>query len=174
MLKSNSNIGVWLFKSYTVPRQVRISRSVYLLAQLIGISTPLIHEITLSVNGEIVHGSIQEFFSGAERVKDIKLYELNNKQIAEIHKCQIFSWLIFNKDSGRKHLIIHPKTKCEYKSNEKYLEAIKMNTLSGRHHYVLGLAYLVKGDKEMVKQHFDKAREFGYKVDIKSKKTAAL
>ena len=111
LLKDNSNIGVWLFKSYTNPKKVIISRSVYLLAKLMGISTPLIYEITLPVNGKMVYGSIQEFILGAKKVKEMKLSEFSDKQIAEIKRCQIFSWLIFNKDSGQKHLIVHPETK---------------------------------------------------------------
>lgn len=54
----------------------------------------------------------------------------------------------------------------EYKTKKDYLEAVKMNTLSGEHHYVLGLAYAVKGQNEMAKKHFKWAKKFGYKVDV--------
>ncbi|MCK4532389.1 hypothetical protein KAU39_01265 [bacterium] len=111
LLRDNNDIDLWLFKSYPYPRQVKISNSVYFLAELIGISTPLIDEIALPVNGRMTYGSIQKFISGAKRIKDMELTELSDRQIAEIQRCQIFNWLIFNNDSGEKHLIVHPKTK---------------------------------------------------------------
>ncbi len=55
---------------------------------------------------------------------------------------------------------------CEYKNEEDCLETVKKNTLSGEHHYVLGLAYAVKKQNELAKKYFDQAREFGYKVDV--------
>ena len=58
------------------------------------------------------------------------------------------------------------KEKNLYESKEKYLEAIRMNTLSGEHHYVLGLAYAVKRQSELAKKHFGQARKFGYETHV--------
>lgn len=63
---------------------------------------------------------------------------------------------------GREHFD-RIKEKSSYKDKKEYLKAVRMNTLSGRHHYILGLAYLIKGDKELAEEHFNKAKEFGYK-----------
>ncbi len=54
----------------------------------------------------------------------------------------------------------------EYKKEEDYLEAVKKNTLSAEHYYLLGLAYAVKGKNVLAKKHFIQAREFGYKGDV--------
>ena len=56
------------------------------------------------------------------------------------------------------------------KSPKKYLETIKMNTLSGEGHYILGLAYTIKGQNKLAEKHFDKAREFGCKKCQRSKR----
>ncbi len=64
---------------------------------------------------------------------------------------------------GREHFsfnMINDKNK--YKDKKEYLEAVKMNTLSGSHHYIIGLTYLIKEDEKMAKKHFDKAKELGY------------
>ncbi len=53
-----------------------------------------------------------------------------------------------------------------YEGEEKYLEAVRMNTLSGENHYLLGLAYAVKKEKELARKHFNKAQEFGYEVEV--------
>ena len=58
------------------------------------------------------------------------------------------------------------KEKDLYESKKQYLEAIKVNTLSAEHHYLLGLAYLIKEDKYLAKRHFNKAEEFGYRENI--------
>ena len=63
------------------------------------------------------------------------------------------------------------KEKDLYGSKKEYLEAIRMNTLSGEHHYVLGLAYAVKGQNGLAKKHFNQAIKFGYKVDINFNET---
>ncbi len=52
----------------------------------------------------------------------------------------------------------------ESKNQEKFLESIRMNTLTGGNHYILGLAYLVKENKILAQKHFDKSIEFGYKM----------
>ncbi len=59
-----------------------------------------------------------------------------------------------------------------YRNKEEYLEAIKMNTLNGEGHYILGLAYMVKKDYRNAKKHFNKAKEFGYvgKMSLKKDK----
>ena len=44
---------------------------------------------------------------------------------------------------------------------EKYLEEIRMNTLDGEAHYIVGLAYQIKGKMRKAKKHFRKARELG-------------
>ena len=54
-----------------------------------------------------------------------------------------------------------------YENKEKYLDAIRDNTLSGEEHYILGLAYATKGRLGLAEKHFSKAREFGYEVDVK-------
>ncbi len=68
-----------------------------------------------------------------------------------------------NPQYGKEHFHFDKiKEKSVYKNKNKYLEAVRMNTLSGRHHYILGLAYLIKEDKETAQEHFDKVKEFGY------------
>ncbi len=57
------------------------------------------------------------------------------------------------------------KEKRFCKGEREYLESVKMNTLSGEHHYVMGLFYAVKKDYKNAKKHFNKAREFGYKCE---------
>ncbi len=54
-----------------------------------------------------------------------------------------------------------------YRNKKKYLEAVRINTLSGRHHYILGLAYLIKKDRKLAQKHFSKAHEFGYEIKRK-------
>jgi tetratricopeptide (TPR) repeat protein len=64
---------------------------------------------------------------------------------------------------GKKHFHFKKiKNKNKYKNMKEYIQAVKMNTLSGRHNYILGLACLIKGNKNLAQRHFDKAREFGY------------
>ncbi len=64
---------------------------------------------------------------------------------------------------GKKHFNLDKiNKKSSYRNKKEYLEAIRMNTLSGRHHYILGLAYLIKEDKNLAQRHFNKAKEFGY------------
>lgn len=58
------------------------------------------------------------------------------------------------------------KPKITYKDEKEYLKAVRMNTLSGRHNYIMGLGYLIKGDKELARKYFDKAREFGYVIKV--------
>ena len=68
---------------------------------------------------------------------------------------------------GKKHFHLKKiQEKDLYSSEKEYLEAVKTNSLSGEHHYVLGLAYAVKKQNELAKKHFEQAREFGYKVDF--------
>lgn len=68
---------------------------------------------------------------------------------------------------GKKHFHFGKiKEKSLYKSRKEYLEGVRMNTLSGRHHYILGLAYLIKEDNKLARIHFNKAKEFGYEGDI--------
>ena len=62
------------------------------------------------------------------------------------------------------------KGEDSYKDKEEYLEAIRMNTLSGEDHYILGLAYTIKGQNKLAEKHFDKAREFGCKKCQRSKR----
>ena len=72
---------------------------------------------------------------------------------------------------GKKHFNLDKiNKKSSYRNKKEYLEAIRMNTLSGRHHYILGLAYLIKEDKNLAQRHFNKAKEFGYKANNKVKK----
>ena len=42
------------------------------------------------------------------------------------------------------------------------LQKIKMDTLDGEAHYIVGLTYQVKGQKRKAKKHFKKARELGW------------
>ncbi len=58
------------------------------------------------------------------------------------------------------------KKMSEYKSRQEYSEAVRVNTLSGEHHYLLGLACAVKKQNKLAKKYFNQAREFGYKVDV--------
>ncbi len=57
----------------------------------------------------------------------------------------------------------HLKNIRESRNKKKFLAEIKMNTLSGGDHYILGLAYLVKGNKELAGKYLEKAKKFGYK-----------
>ncbi len=69
---------------------------------------------------------------------------------------------------GKKHFHLDKiNKKSSYKNKKEYLNAVRMNTLSGRNHYILGLAYLIKEDKNLAQRHFNKAKEFGYieKID---------
>ncbi len=75
-----------------------------------------------------------------------------------------------NPQYAREHLHLNKiKEKKSYKEKKEYLNAIRMNTLSGEHHYVLGLACAVKKDYKNAREHFNKTREFGCKVDINLK-----
>ncbi len=68
---------------------------------------------------------------------------------------------------GKKHFHLNEiKEKDLYESEKEYLEAVKTNTFSGEHHYVLGLAYAVKKQNGLAKKHFVQARKFGYKIDV--------
>ncbi len=78
------------------------------------------------------------------------------KEFKEVNK--------LNSQYGKEHFHFNKiKEKSSYKDNKEYLDAIRMNTLSGKHHYLLGLACLIKEDKYLAKRHFNKAKEFGYK-----------
>ena len=55
------------------------------------------------------------------------------------------------------------KGKKAYENKEKYLDIIRINTLSREEHYILGLAYTVNGQDRLAQKHFNKAKEFGYK-----------
>ncbi len=48
------------------------------------------------------------------------------------------------------------------KIKKDWLEKIKMNTLDGEAHYIVGLAYQVKGQKRKAKKHFKEARKLGW------------
>lgn len=47
----------------------------------------------------------------------------------------------------------------EKKIKKEWLEKIKMNTLDGEAHYIVGLAYQIKGQKRKAKKHFKEARK---------------
>ncbi len=111
LLKSN-NGDLWLFKVYpfSKTKRVKISRCVYLLAQLLAISTPVLYEINLPINGKLRYGSIQKFISDTKELCDVKISELSNTQIEDIQYHEIFDWLIFNGDPDSDHFFIKPKT----------------------------------------------------------------
>lgn len=111
LFKSN-NGDLWMFKIYPFPnnKKVKISRCVYLLAQLLGISTPVLYEINLPINGKLCYGSIQKFIFDTKELFDVKISELSNTQIEDIQCHEIFDWLIFNRDPDSDHFFIKPKT----------------------------------------------------------------
>ena len=113
LLKSNNN-DLWLFKLYhpsLSSQRVKVSRCVYLLAQLLGISTPVVYEISLPINGKMRHGLIQKFIYGAIVVNEKMIKKLSDDQIRRIQNHWVFDWLIFNTDSSLQHFLIEPKTK---------------------------------------------------------------
>ena len=59
------------------------------------------------------------------------------------------------------------KEKKSYKNKKEYLGDIRMNTLNGEHHYIIGLSYLIRKDEKLSRKHFKKAKEFGYEVNDK-------
>ena len=69
---------------------------------------------------------------------------------------------------GKEHFHFNKiKEESSYKDKKEYLKAVRTNTLSGRHHYIIGLAYLIKKDNELARIHFDKANEFGHEINDK-------
>ncbi len=112
LLRSGNN-DLWLFKVYpdSKNKRMKVSRCVYLLAQLSGVSTPEVYEINLPVNGKLYNGAIQKFISGGKELSGVKIDELSKTQIRNIQIHQIFDWWLFNKDSSAEHFIIEPKTK---------------------------------------------------------------
>ena len=72
-----------------------------------------------------------------------------------------------NPQYAKKHFHLENiKEVAKYKNERDYLEAVRMSTLSGEHHYIISLAYTVKKDYKNAEKHFDKAREFGYEVEV--------
>ena len=73
-----------------------------------------------------------------------------------------------NRRYGKEHFHFNKiNEKTLYKEKQEYLEAVKMNTLSEKNHYILGLAWLISGNKKLAQKHFDKAEEFGYEIKNK-------
>ncbi|MCK5590546.1 MAG: hypothetical protein KAI72_01200, partial [Candidatus Pacebacteria bacterium] len=107
----SDNGDLWLFKTYSSPERIKISRAIYLLSQLLGISTPRLYEITLPINEKFVYGSIQKFITECTGLNKVPFNQLKKKQISGIQNCQILDWLILDNDSTADHFIIEPKTK---------------------------------------------------------------
>ncbi len=110
LFKSNSG-DLWLFKTYSSPKKVKISRTIYLLSQLLGVSTPVVYEISLPVNGKLCYGAIQKFIAGGIQIVKAMIEKLSDEQINEVQNHWVFDWLVFNSDPSPEHFLLEPKTK---------------------------------------------------------------
>ncbi len=97
------------------------------------------------------------------------LYLLMEKPDKALGKFKIVNKL--NPEYGKGHFHFNKiKEKKLYKDKGEYLDAIRMDTLNGRYHYIIGLAYLIKKDMKSAQKHFNKACEFGYEIDEREKR----
>ncbi|MCK4532391.1 hypothetical protein KAU39_01275, partial [bacterium] len=93
LVKDTEN-NLWSFKTNT-QREVENAKIVSDLAQLLGVSVPVLKGVALPINGREVFGSIQKIgFYDILRKKKPFIKEMTPGEILSLQKLQVFDWLV--------------------------------------------------------------------------------
>ncbi|MFH1777234.1 MAG: hypothetical protein ABH952_06740 [Candidatus Omnitrophota bacterium] len=109
LILKGSDGNLWLFK-FTGKEGADRAGVVSSWAKLFGVNFNEVYYISLPINGEMVDGSVQRFFSSSTTLCNISPQSLSDQQIEQLQKQQVLDWLIYNFDTKCNNFIVLSNT----------------------------------------------------------------
>lgn len=100
------NLGrEWIFKS-SFHRKSNSSIVVSRFFQLLGLECPVVHPISLNINGKNVYGGIQRFIPNKGTLSNFSPGQLSSNSLDYLMKTHVLYWLLDNYDANPSNFIV--------------------------------------------------------------------